>query len=58
MKIYSVNKDGGFCREFYLLLSLRRLTNIQEIYDFELDEAVMVGTILPQDRRHPNVCIF
>lgn len=58
MKIYSVNRDGSFCREFYRLLSLRQLTNLQDVYDFELDETVMVGTILPQDRRHPNVCIF
>ena len=52
MKIYSVNKDGSFCREFRRLLSLGRLTNIQKIYDFELDEIVMVGKIQPQDRRH------
>lgn len=58
MKIYSVNKDGSFCREFYRLLSLGQLTNIQDLYDFELDETVMVGTILPQDRRRPDVCIF
>lgn len=58
MKIYSVNKDGSFCREFYRLLSLGQLTNIQDLYDFELDETVMVGTILSQDRRRPDVCIF
>ncbi len=51
MKIYSINKNGSFCREFYRLLSLGQLTNIQKIYDFELDEIVMVGTIQPQNRR-------
>lgn len=58
MKIYSLNPDGSFCREFYRLLSLRQLTNLQDVYDFELNETIMVGTILPQDRRHPNVCVF
>lgn len=45
MKIYSINSDGSFNQDFYQLLSLGKIINITEQYDFETDTALLEGTI-------------
>lgn len=45
MTISSLTKTGSFCRLFLQLLREGRLTNVWQVYDFELDEVVLIGTI-------------
>lgn len=46
MKIYSINLDGSFNKDFYRLLSAGKIKDIKLRYDFELDIALLEGTVI------------
>lgn len=46
MKIWSLTDTGVRCRIFYKLLKLGRLKDLTEVYDFDHDCIIMVGTVV------------
>lgn len=54
-KICSVNSDGRWNDEFYKLLEEKRLTDVESVFDFEIDAQVLVATVIEEQTRDDKV---
>lgn len=45
MKVLSINSDGSYNKEFYKLLSEKKITDITQRFDFEYNILVLEGIL-------------
>ena len=45
MSNQTTKKVFSTCPEFYTLLAAKRLTNVVQVYDFEIDAPILVGDV-------------
>ncbi len=45
MKVLSINSDGSYNKEFYKLLSEKKITDITQRFDFEYNILILEGLL-------------